>query len=63
MYAIRSYYVVGSHLRALGVRQPLAYFLHIPFPSLDLFRRLPWRQEMLKGLLDYDMLGFRNNFV
>jgi len=60
--------LVGSHLRALGVRQPLAYFLHIPFPSLDLFRRLPWRQEMLKGLLDYDMLGFqtlrdRRNFV
>jgi trehalose 6-phosphate synthase/phosphatase len=60
--------LVGRELRRLGLRQPLAFFLHIPFPSLDLFRRLPWKQEVIRALLDYDLLGFqtlrdRRNFV
>ncbi|MBE0597232.1 MAG: trehalose-6-phosphate synthase [Desulfuromonadales bacterium] len=60
--------LVGGHLRELGVRQPLAFFLHIPFPSLDLFRRLPWKQELIRGLVAYDLVGFqtlrdRRNFV
>ncbi|WP_303721846.1 trehalose-6-phosphate synthase [Malonomonas rubra] len=60
--------LVGAQLRALGVRNRLAYFLHIPFPSFDLFRRLPWKKKMLDGLLQYDLLGFqtlrdRRNFV
>jgi trehalose 6-phosphate synthase len=60
--------LVGAHLRKLEVRQTLAYFLHIPFPSLDLFRRLPWKNEILRGLLAFDLIGFqtlrdRRNFV
>ncbi len=60
--------LVGSHLRDLGIRQSLAFFLHIPFPAPDLFRRLPWKTELLRGLLDYDLIGFqtlrdRRNFV
>lgn len=60
--------LVGSQLRALGLRQPLGFFLHIPFPPLDLFRRLPWKTELLEGLLSYDLVGFqtvrdRRNFV
>lgn len=60
--------LVGAHLRALGVRDRLAFFLHIPFPSPDLFRRLPWKTELIKGLLAYDQIGFqtlrdRRNFV
>jgi len=60
--------LVGKHLRELGLQQTLAYFLHIPFPSLDLFRRLPWKSEILQGLLAYDLIGFqtlrdRRNFV
>ena len=60
--------LVGAHLRQLGRQQTLAYFLHIPFPSLDLFRRLPWKNEILRGLLAYDLIGFqtirdRRNFV
>ncbi|PLX81433.1 MAG: trehalose-6-phosphate synthase [Desulfuromonas sp.] len=60
--------LVGHHLREMGVEQTLGYFLHIPFPSLDLFRRLPWKEELMRGLLDYDLLGFqtlrdRRNFV
>lgn len=60
--------MVGHHLRQLGVQQRLGFFLHIPFPSSDLFRRLPWRMEILLALLDYDQVGFqtgrdRRNFV
>jgi len=60
--------LVGAYLRELGIRQPLAFFLHIPFPSHDLLRRLPWKTELLRGLLDYDLIGFqtlrdRRNFT
>lgn len=60
--------LVGAHLRSLGVKHPLSYFLHIPFPSIDLFRRLPWKNEVVRGLLQYDHLGFqtlrdRRNFI
>jgi len=60
--------MVGAHLRQMGVRQSLAYFLHIPFPSPDLLRRLPWKIELLQALLKYDLIGFqtlrdRRNFT
>lgn len=42
-------------------RVPLArigFFLHIPFPSFEVFRILPWRQTLLEGLLGADLIGF-----
>ena len=33
-------------------------FLHIPFPSLELFQLLPWRNEILEGLLGADLISF-----
>src|SRR5690606_14118595 len=36
----------------------IGYFLHIPFPSYELFRTLPWRKEILEGLLGADQIGF-----
>lgn len=36
----------------------IGFFLHIPFPSYELFRLLPWRQELLKGMLGADLVGF-----
>ncbi|MBN1522083.1 MAG: bifunctional alpha,alpha-trehalose-phosphate synthase (UDP-forming)/trehalose-phosphatase, partial [Candidatus Aureabacteria bacterium] len=36
----------------------IGFFLHIPFPSQELFRLLPWRQEILEGLLGSDLIGF-----
>jgi len=39
-----------------GVR--IGFFLHIPFPSFELFRLLPWRAEILNGLLGADLIGF-----
>lgn len=36
----------------------IGFFLHIPFPSFELFRLLPWRQEIIEGLLGADLIGF-----
>lgn len=36
----------------------IGFFLHIPWPSFELFRLLPWREEVLEGLLGADLIGF-----
>ncbi len=59
---------VGQELRNIGVKSKIGYFLHTPFPPLDLFLKLPWRFQILENLLAYDMIGFqtqrdRRNFV
>lgn len=36
----------------------IGFFLHIPFPSFEVFRTLPWRNEILEGLLGADLVGF-----
>ena len=36
----------------------IGYFLHIPFPSFEIFRSLPWREEIVTGLLGADLIGF-----
>ena len=36
----------------------IAFFQHIPFPSQELFRVIPWRKELLKGMLGADLIGF-----
>ena len=36
----------------------IAFFLHIPFPSSEVFRILPWRAEILRGMLGADLIGF-----
>jgi len=44
--------------RHSGMRT-LGFFLHIPFPPLDVFQRLPWRGQILAALLAYDLIGFQ----
>ncbi len=36
----------------------IGFFLHIPFPSYEIFRLLPWRKEILEGILYADLIGF-----
>ena len=60
--------LVGKYLAELGVRRKTAFFTHIPFPPWDLFMRLPWREEIIEGILYYDLAGFQTerdrwNFV
>ncbi|MBX3219364.1 MAG: trehalose-phosphatase [Labilithrix sp.] len=45
-------------MRQRGHGGPMGHFLHIPFPSLDIFAMLPWAAQLMDALLDYDLLGF-----
>lgn len=50
--------LVPGLLRQLVPEAAIGFFLHIPFPPSDVFRILPWREEILEGLLGADLLGF-----
>jgi len=50
--------LVPAILRAKLPRARIGFFLHIPFPSSEVFRTLPWRREVLDGLLGADLIGF-----
>ncbi len=45
-------------LRKLFPSITIGFFLHIPFPSYEIFRILPWRKEILDGVLGADLIGF-----
>lgn len=48
---------VGFELRQLGWTGSIGFFLHVPFPSADIFSILPWSKETLEGLLHYNLVG------
>lgn len=59
---------VAQMLRKRRINRRTGFFLHIPFPSPDVFMRLPWRAQLLRALLEYDLIGFqtvrdRRNFI
>jgi trehalose 6-phosphate synthase len=59
---------VAMELKAMRISNRVAFFLHIPFPPLDILLKLPWRFQILRDLLAFDLLGFqtlrdRRNFV
>ncbi len=49
---------LATELRALGFEGPIGFFLHVPFPPHDVFSILPWADELLRDLLNYDLVGF-----
>lgn len=60
--------LLGQELRKKGITNRLGFFLHIPFPPLDIFLKLPWRFQIIRALLEYDLVGFqtqrdRRNFI
>jgi trehalose 6-phosphate synthase/phosphatase len=50
--------LLPSLLRKSRPQSSIGYFLHIPFPSSEIFRQLPWRKEFLEGVLGADLIGF-----
>lgn len=46
-------------LRMLRPDLTIGFFLHIPFPPVELFMQLPWRRELVEGLLGADLIGFQ----
>ncbi|GAA3516003.1 trehalose-6-phosphate synthase [Aeromicrobium panaciterrae] len=60
--------LVPTMLRELRPDLRIGFFLHIPFPPTELFQQLPWRRQILEGLLGADLVGFQmpgaaQNFV
>jgi trehalose 6-phosphate synthase len=51
--------LVPQMLRALRPDLRIGFFLHIPFPPEELFAQLPWRRQILEGLLGADLVGFQ----
>ncbi|MEL7121366.1 MAG: bifunctional alpha,alpha-trehalose-phosphate synthase (UDP-forming)/trehalose-phosphatase [Bacteroidota bacterium] len=45
-------------IRAVFPDIAIGFFLHIPFPSYEIFRTLPWRKDLLEGILGADLIGF-----
>ena len=50
--------LVPGFIRAKRPKARVGWFCHIPWPSPDTFGILPWREEILEGLLGADLLGF-----
>jgi trehalose 6-phosphate synthase/phosphatase len=48
-------------LRAKKPSIKIGFFLHTPFPSSECYRLLPWREELLHGVLSCDLLGFHTH--
>jgi len=60
--------LVPRLIRERRPEQPVGFFLHVPWPSPDIFARLPWREHILTGLLGADVVSFhtdeyRGNFL
>jgi len=51
--------LVPRLLRELRPDLRIGFFLHIPFPPTELFQQLPWRRQILEGLLGADLVGFQ----
>lgn len=49
--------LVAHELREAGFEGDVGFFLHTPFPSPDVFEKLPWRRPVLRALLRYDLMG------
>ena len=60
--------LVPQLIRSRLADQPIGFFLHVPWPSPGIFARLPWREQVLAGLLGADVVAFhtdeyRGNFI
>lgn len=67
---VHDYHLIGvaQAMREMGIRRQTGFFLHIPFPPMNTFIKLPWRSQLLQSLLEYDLVGFqtmgdRRNFI
>lgn len=59
---VHDYHLIplGRMLRERGVHQRIGFFLHIPFPAHDSLRAIPYYQDLLENLVEYDLIGFQS---
>ena len=51
--------LVPGMLRELRPDAKISFFLHIPFPPMELFAQIPWRKQILEGILGADLIGMQ----
>lgn len=63
MIWIQDYHLmlVPEMLRKANPNLSIGYFQHIPFPSNDVFKALPWKDKIIEGLLGADVVGFQTD--
>lgn len=50
---------MAAELRQLGCKQPIGFFLHVPFPPPEVVAALPRHYDLLKDMMSYDLVGFQ----
>ena len=53
---------LGKELRRLGCKQPIGFFLHVPFPPPEVVAALPGHAELMRDLLAFDLVGFQTRY-
>jgi trehalose 6-phosphate synthase len=53
--------LVPQLIRSWRPDQAIGFFLHVPWPSPDIYARLPWREQILRGLLGADVVAFHTD--
>jgi trehalose 6-phosphate synthase len=58
---VHDYHLIplGMELRALGVENPIGFFLHIPVPPTQIFLAIPEHRELARGIASYDLIGLQ----
>jgi trehalose 6-phosphate synthase len=51
--------LLAENLRSAGCRHKMGFFLHIPWPALEVLLALPMHRQIVKALCAYDLLGFQ----
>jgi trehalose 6-phosphate synthase len=60
---VHDYHLIplASELRRAGIENRIGFFLHVPFPSYDVFRAAPAHEYLLRSLCAYDVVGFQTD--
>jgi trehalose 6-phosphate synthase len=58
---VHDYHLIplARELRALGVKNRIGFFLHIPWPAHQVFTALPGHAKLVAAMFDYDLIGFQ----
>ena len=51
--------LLPAELRARGVRNPIGFFMHIPFPAADMLSTVPGTDRLMRGVLAADLIGLQ----
>jgi trehalose 6-phosphate synthase len=60
---VHDYHLIplGEELRQLGLKSRIGFFLHVPFPSAEVYVALPWHDRLMESLSQYDLVGLQTS--